>query len=76
MSEKNPSDLGALWIKTSARGDYMTGVVNGQPVVCFKNDTKAEGSKQPDWRVMRPRAKADVAPATTTAPDDNEIIPF
>lgn len=57
MSDKDPNELGALWIKTSARGEYMTGTINGQAVVIFKNDRKAEGSKQPDWRVMKPKPK-------------------
>jgi hypothetical protein len=59
MSEtpKNPDELGALWIKQSSRGEFMTGTILGQPVVIFRNDKKAEGSKQPDWRVMRPKPK-------------------
>ena len=57
----NPDELGALWLKTSARGDYMTGTINGVNVVCFKNDRKTE-SKQPDWRVLKSKPKADAAP--------------
>lgn len=59
MSEiaKNPDELGALWIKESPRGDFMTGTINGQPVVVFKNDKKTPGSKQPDWRVMKPKPR-------------------
>jgi len=55
--EKDPNELGALWIKTSSRGEYMTGTINGQAVVIFKNDRKQDGSKQPDWRVMKPKPK-------------------
>lgn len=62
MAEKNPDELGALWIKTSARGDYMTGEINGQKVVVFRNDRKADGSKAPDWRVLKSKPKADAAP--------------
>lgn len=54
---KNPDELGALWIKASARGEYMTGMINGEPVVVFRNDKKAEGSKQPDWRVLKSKPK-------------------
>lgn len=57
--EKNPDELGALWIKTSTRGEYMTGTINGEPVVLFRNDRKAPGSKAPDWRVMRPKPRED-----------------
>lgn len=59
-NQKNPDELGALWLKESSRGVYMTGTINGQPVVVFRNDKKAEGSKQPDWRVMKPKPKTDV----------------
>lgn len=60
MSEqaRDPNELGALWIKIGGRGEYMTGQINGQPVVVFRNGRKAEGSKAPDWRVMKPKTKA------------------
>ncbi len=62
MSEHDQNELGCLWEKTSGRGTYMTGTINGQPVVVFRNDRKAAGSKAPDWRVLRPKART-AAPA-------------
>lgn len=53
MADKNPDELGALWIKQSQRGEFMTGTVNGQPVVVFRNTYKTEGSNAPDWRVLK-----------------------
>lgn len=58
MPNQNPDELGALWEKTSSRGTYFTGQVNGVNVVVFRNDRKAEGSKQPDWRVLKSKPKA------------------
>jgi uncharacterized protein (DUF736 family) len=58
---RNPDEVGALWLKTGSKGDYMTGEINGVKVVCFKNDRKTE-SKQPDWRVMKSKPR-DAAPA-------------
>lgn len=57
--EHNPDELGALWEKTSARGPYMTGTINGQRVVVFRNDKG--GEKAPQWRVLKakPREHAD-----------------
>lgn len=55
--EKDPNERGALWEKTSARGLYFTGTIDGEPVVVFRNERKTEGSKAPDWRVMRPKRK-------------------
>ncbi len=45
-------ELGALWLKTSAKGDYLTGKINGVDVVVFQNSYKTE-SKHPDWRVFK-----------------------
>lgn len=70
--KKNPDELGALWIKHSERGDYMTGTVAGQPVVIFRNTRKTEGSNQPDWRVLKSKpqdGRATSSPARSrTAP--------
>ncbi len=59
MSPKDPNELGALWLKTSSLGDYMTGTINGVAVVVFKNDRKDAGSKQPDWRVLKSQPKGE-----------------
>lgn len=54
---QNPDELGALWVKQSARGDYMTGTIAGVQVVCFLNDRKT--GNQPDWRVLKSKPKGD-----------------
>lgn len=56
--ERDPNEVGCLWEKTSGRGTYMTGTIGGQPVVVFRNDRKAAGSKAPDWKVLKPKPKA------------------
>lgn len=63
---KDPNELGALWAKTSARGDYFTGTINGVNVVVFRNDRKAPGSNAPDWRVLKAKPKA-------ATPSEDEI---
>lgn len=60
--QKNPDELGALWMKSGQRGDYMTGTINGQKVVVFKNDRK-QSENQPDWRVMKSKPRESVQPA-------------
>lgn len=47
----NPDEIGALWLKSGAKGDYMTGTINGVAVVCFAN--KTDNPKAPTWRVMK-----------------------
>jgi hypothetical protein len=63
---KDENELGALWEKSSARGIYLTGTINGEPVVVFKNDKKNPGSKAPDWRVLKAKKREDRA----LEPDD------
>ena len=52
MSDK----VGALWIKTSVKGDFLSGniEVDGKkiPIVCFKNTLKKEGEKTPDYNIL------------------------
>lgn len=52
----DPNELGALWEKSSSRGTYMTGTINGVKVVVFKNSRKSS-DKQPDWRVLKSKPK-------------------
>lgn len=49
--QKNPDEIGVLWARTSAKGDYMTGEINGQKVVCFRASKRSD--KSPDWRVLK-----------------------
>lgn len=62
--EKDPNEIGALWLKTGQKGDYMTGQINGVGVVCFKVLSKSE--KAPLWRVL----KAQKRETTTQVEDD------
>jgi len=75
--EKDSSEIGALWSKNGPKGEYLTGQINGEPVVVFRNTKKTEGSKQPDWRVLKPTPKpeATAAPASGQALSDSDI-PF
>ena len=57
---KNPNQLGALWIKESDKGQFMSGYleINGEKIniVCFKNTYKKE-DKHPDWEVLKSKPK-------------------
>ena len=65
---QNPDELGALWIKSGNKGDYMTGTINGVAVVCFRNDRKQ--GNQPDWRVLKSKTKEERAAAAPTGSDE------
>lgn len=56
MPSQNPDELGALWEKSSSRGAYMTGTINGVKVVVFRNDRKSS-EKHPDWRVLKAKPR-------------------
>jgi hypothetical protein len=80
---KDPDEIGALWEKRSGNKEYMSGLVNGQEVVCFRNKFATDENRQPQWRVMksRPKGERSSAPAAAVdrsraeAPDDADI-PF
>lgn len=58
---RNPDELGALWVKTGSRGEYMTGTIEGiGAVVCFRNSS--DNPKAPAWRVLKSKPK-DGGPA-------------
>lgn len=73
--KKNPNELGCLWIKSSSRGEYLSGTINGQSVVVFKNARKVEGSNQPDWLVMKPQSKPKTEPEPSLPVYDDDV-PF
>lgn len=59
---KDPNEIGALWIRTGPKGQYMTGsiTVNGEAIkiVCFPNNFKKE-ERHPDWRVLISQPKGE-----------------
>lgn len=75
---RNPDELGALWVNTSAKGDYLSGTIGGVRVVCFKNDKKVPGSSQPDYRVLKAKARdEDTGPRQVVdVIEDDDRIPF
>ena len=55
--QKDPDEIGSLWLKTGKKGQYMTGEVNGQKVVCFAIDSK--NPKAPTWRVLKSKPREE-----------------
>lgn len=60
--EKNPDEIGALWMKHGAKGEYMTGTIDGVKVVVFPN-TRRGNDKAPDWRVLKSKPREDAPKA-------------
>jgi hypothetical protein len=57
MPDKNEK-IGALWVKSSERGDYMTGEINGQKIVVFTNGYK-QSEKHPDYVIYKSKPKGE-----------------
>jgi hypothetical protein len=79
--EKDPNELGVLWAKTSARGDYFTGSIEidgtKHQIVVFKNGNK-KNEKAPDWRILKSKPKeatADWGPSAAN-PITSDDVPF
>lgn len=53
--EKNPDELGSLWRKHGAKGEYLSGEINGEKVVCFA--VQSDNPKAPAWRVLRSKPR-------------------
>ena len=91
MSEKDQK-VGALWAKSSSRGEFMTGNIELTPeqiaelqanggkmsVVVFPNERKT--GKQPDWAMLKARPRTDAGQSTGMAsegkPMTDEDVPF
>jgi uncharacterized protein (DUF736 family) len=62
---KDDKYIGALWVGKSQKGKmFLSGnieLVEGEKIkiIVFKNERKEEGSKQPDYRILKQRPKAD-----------------
>lgn len=75
---RNADELGALWVNTGAKGEYLSGTIQGVRVVCFKNDKKVAGDTLPTWRVLKAKAPGEPrrdAPSMTSGFED-DVPPF
>ena len=70
---RNPDELGALWVKRGAKGDYMTGTIGGEAVVCFRNDFKEGIEARPDWRVLKSRSRDGAERVVERVPPPRQI---
>jgi uncharacterized protein (DUF736 family) len=54
-NEWGEREIGALWVnvKQSDGSKYLTGTINGQKVVLFKNKSHSENDKAPYFRVYK-----------------------
>jgi len=72
--EKNEWDdreMGALWlnVKQGTSEKYLTGHINNEKVIVFKNKFKEENPKAPDYRVYKQK-ELDSAPAAKESTEE------
>jgi len=73
--EKDPNEIGALWAKAGKKGEYMTGEIGGQKVVCFRGKG-GTGDKLPAWRVLKSKPLEERDMRHGVAPVSDEDMPF
>lgn len=62
-TEWNDREIGALWVnvKQGSNDRYLTGQVNGEKVIMFKNKYKDDNPKAPDFRMYKQKDQEGAA---------------
>jgi uncharacterized protein (DUF736 family) len=72
--EKNEWDdreVGALWVNQKQDGTkYLTGTMNGEKVIVFKNKYKEENAKAPDFRIYKQKPQGE---SSSAAPEPKVV---
>lgn len=74
-TEWSNREIGALWInvKNGSNDKYLTGQVNGEKVILFKNKYKEENPKAPDFRIYRQKDQDGFESKTESSDDLNAV---
>lgn len=65
--EKDPNEIGCLWSRTGGKGEFLSGKIGDQDVICFR--VKSMNPKAPTWRVLKSTPKPDAADQRTPLDD-------
>lgn len=76
-NEWEEREIGALWVESGKTEKYMTGTVNGEKVIIFKNKFKEKGDKKPFYRVYKDKTldgpKKTESKAKAQVEDDDDL---
>tara|TARA_Y100000310_G_scaffold333205_1_gene410281 strand:- start:216 stop:464 length:249 start_codon:yes stop_codon:yes gene_type:complete len=75
-NEWDDRELGALWVNTKQGSNekYLTGHINDEKVIVFKNKFKEENAKAPDFRVYKQKELESSATSTDSSGDEEDLI--
>ena len=79
-TEWTDREIGALWLNVNQKTQekYLTGKVNGEKVILFKNKYKSENEKAPDFRMYKQKDQDSSASSSQSKEesfdDDEDMI--
>ena len=72
-NEWQERELGGLWLKEGKSGPFLSGQINGQEVVVYKNKDYEDGGNRPYYRVYKSKPLEGQKPEPAKKEDG---IPF
>lgn len=74
--EWNDREIGALWVnaKQGSNEKYLTGQINGEKVIMFKNKYKDDNPKAPDFRIYKQKDQEGAAKAAPKEEPEEDLI--
>jgi uncharacterized protein (DUF736 family) len=75
-NEWDNREVGALWVnvKQSDGSKYLTGTINGEKVIVFKNKYKDENQKAPDFRIYKQQPANGESSNVVVEEEEAELI--
>ena len=72
--EWSDRELGALWLNVNQKTNekYLTGHINNEKIIMFKNKFKEDNPKAPDFRIYKQKDQGGEAPAEATPKEEPE----
>jgi uncharacterized protein (DUF736 family) len=74
--EWNDREIGALWVnaKQGSNEKYLTGQINGDKVIMFKNKYKDDNPKAPDFRIYKQKDQEEGGSKATPKEEPEEDL--
>lgn len=72
--EWSDRELGALWLNVNQKTNekYLTGHINNEKIIMFKNKFKEDNPKAPDFRIYKQKDQGEKAEATAASEQEEQ----